>query len=345
MRRNNAKSLLAIEKLKDKAINKGITLLPLSIVHSTKKIAGVGNARKVGMDAALRRFAQINLNGWIACLDADCLIATNYLKALEKLEEGEGDFATIYFEHQPGVDNDLNNGIQQYELYLRYYVQGLKYCRFPFAFHTIGSSMAVRADRYALAGGMNTRKAGEDFYFLHKLAPAGKHIALNDTCVYPSARISDRVPFGTGKAQEKWVSEKKKKLEVYHPAVFEELKCFFSQVDRLYRSDQPNQRNFIQSLQKGMLAYLLETEVNFFKNMDVMNRHSASIQSFRKRFFSWMDGLRVLKTVHYLRDRFYGNLVVENAASHLLKLLQGRPVVSNDIATLLDIYRKLDREE
>ena len=71
---------------------------------------------------------------------------------------------------------------------------------FPFAFHTIGSSMAVRASSYMRQGGMNKRKAGEDFYFQQKIIPLCGFTECNSTVVYPSPRPSYRVPFGTGRA-------------------------------------------------------------------------------------------------------------------------------------------------
>jgi len=40
----------------------------------------------------------------------------------------------------------------------------------PYAYHTIGSAFACRAEAYIAAGGMNRRHAAEDFYFLQQLA-------------------------------------------------------------------------------------------------------------------------------------------------------------------------------
>lgn len=47
---------------------------------------------------------------------------------------------------------------------------------------------------------MNQRKAGEDFYFLHKFSILDQLGEINVEIVLPLARSSDRVPFGTGKA-------------------------------------------------------------------------------------------------------------------------------------------------
>jgi len=109
----------------------------------------------------------------IICFDADCLCDSNYFLAIEEHAEKHpsADGFNIYFEHPcEGTDypQEIYEGIIQYELHLRYMNQFLRYAGFPFAYHTIGSSFAVRAGTYALQGGMNSRKAGEDFYSLIK---------------------------------------------------------------------------------------------------------------------------------------------------------------------------------
>ena len=47
-----------------------------------KRQAGVGLARKLGMDEAVRRFEYLNKDGIISCLDADCTCSKTYLTAL-----------------------------------------------------------------------------------------------------------------------------------------------------------------------------------------------------------------------------------------------------------------------
>ena len=63
---------------------------------------------------------------------------------------------------------------------------------------TIGSAFAVTANAYIKRGGMTRSQAGEDFYFLQTLAQIGTVGEITTTKVYPSARLSDRIPFGTG---------------------------------------------------------------------------------------------------------------------------------------------------
>ena len=76
----------------------------------------------------------------------------------------------------------------------------MKYSNLPYSFHTIGSAFALTASAYARQGGMNRRKAGEDFYFINKLIKGEVFGEINDTTVIPSPRVSNRVPFGTGRA-------------------------------------------------------------------------------------------------------------------------------------------------
>src|SRR4030095_9895180 len=122
-----------------------------------------------GMDEALRRFDEVGwAEGIIAGYDADCRCETNYLTALERhfQKNSQSPGCSIYFEHPLSgpLSPAVYEGAAAYELHLRYFVQALRYAGFPHAHHTLGSCMAVRACTYCKQGGMNKRKAGEDFY-------------------------------------------------------------------------------------------------------------------------------------------------------------------------------------
>ena len=202
------------------------------------KQAGVGLARKIGMDEAVRRFDDIGrTTGIVVCYDADCRCERNYLRSIERHFEKNPRTpgCSIYFEHplDGPLDAKVYEAIAAYELHLRYYVRGLRYAGFPHAHHTIGSCMAVRADVYKKQGGMNKRKAGEDFYFLQKIFPLGAFTELTDTTVNPSPRGSDRVPFGTGKAVRAHLAGNK--IGTYPLEAFLDLKMLF---DRLPATDR-----------------------------------------------------------------------------------------------------------
>ena len=200
--------------------------------------AGVGLARKIGMDEALRRFDDVGRpEGIISGFDADCRCEPNYLTALERhfQENPRSPGCSIYFEHplKGPLPPPVYRAIAVYELHLRYYVQALRHAGFPHAHHTVGSCMAVRAGAYRNQGGMNRRKAGEDFYFVHKIIPLGGFTDLTATTVYPSPRPSDRVPFGTGKAVGDILSGRE--IKTYPLEAFLDLKQLVERVPALVR--------------------------------------------------------------------------------------------------------------
>ena len=91
-----------------------------------KKHAGVGLARKIGMDEACWRFQKIrNPRGIIAAFDADSRCEVNYFKAIVEHFQKKSHIqaASIYYEHPTqGVDfeEDVYAAIVLYELHLRY---------------------------------------------------------------------------------------------------------------------------------------------------------------------------------------------------------------------------------
>lgn len=283
------------------------------------KHAGVGLARKIAMDEAVRRFEQIDKkNGIISCFDADSQCDSNYLAEIENhfIKHPKSPGCSIYFEHplQGEYDDEIYEAIIEYELFLRYYVNVLRFTGFPHAFETIGSSMAVRSAAYQKQGGMNRRKAGEDFYFLHRIIPLGDFTELNTTRIIPSPRISDRVPFGTGKAVGEWMNNKS--LTTYNPLIFADLKEFIISVNELQSLRPDNVNDWLGRLPKSIDEFLEEN--NFEGQLAQIQNHSINLDGFRKRFFHWFNGFRVLKFVHFARDNQYGNISVLEAAQWLL---------------------------
>lgn len=162
---------------------------------------GVGQARKLGMDEALRQIGFAGLgNGILFSLDADTLVSGNYFTAAADFFDNhpECGAAVFGFRHQPGKTAELQRAIDGYETYIHDYSDGLKKAGSPYAYYSIGSAFAVRAETYLKAGGMREKPAGEDFYFLQAARKCGAVGMVGEVTVSPEARISDRVPFGTG---------------------------------------------------------------------------------------------------------------------------------------------------
>ena len=315
-----------------------------------KKEAGVGTARKILMDEAVRRFSSLDRpEGIITGLDADALVQPNYLEALvEHFRSGSSapgpDGCSIRFEHPlsgTAYEAEVYEAITLYELHLRYYLQAQRSTSYPGAYHTVGSSMAVRADIYCLEGGMNRRKAGEDFYFIQKLAQRGNFSQCNSTCVRPSPRPSDRVPFGTGRAVSLFLKGEDRLL-TYHPEPFRMLGGLFSGVNALYSG--PTAASVLNQL-PGVLQEFLQTQGFEAALMEIRN-NSSSPSAFRKRFWRWFNMFRIMKFLHFARERGFPDIPVGEAASELLRILDpehtGIPSVGTDPKKLLLIYRMLD---
>ena len=303
------------------------------------KVAGVGLARKIGMDEASWRLEKVgNPEGIIACFDADCRCAENYLISLEQhfLQYPKSNACSIYFEHPlcgAHFEEAIYQSIISYELHLRYYIQAQRYAGFPMAYHTVGSSMAVRCSDYQKQGGMNRRKAGEDFYFIHKFTGLGRFTELQNTTVFPSPRPSKRVPFGTGRAIL-GILKDKGQYQSYALQSFEDLKSFLDQVPDLYREDIAG-LSFAESIE----AFLKQQD--FGSRLAEIKKHTASLDSFRKRFYQWFDAFMLMKYVHFARDQYFPNVAVAESASTLLLQLGIEPAATEK--DLLRQYRQLDR--
>ncbi|MFK7933792.1 MAG: glycosyltransferase family 2 protein [Saprospiraceae bacterium] len=310
------------------------------------KHSGVGLARKIGMDEAVFRLEKAkNKRGVIVCFDADSKCDRNYLSEIDRhfREQTKTQACGIHFEHPlHGIDqeDDVYEAILDYELHLRYYVNAQRFAGFPFAYQTIGSSMAVRCDAYQQQGGMNRRKAGEDFYFLHKFIPLGKFTELNTTRVIPSPRCSHRVPFGTGKAVAELIKSKGEYL-TYAPQSFIDLKIFFSIVSKLRTVDVPETEIIIGSLPQSIQAFL--TEVNFSENLLEIQKNTKNAKTFKTRFFRWFNAFMLMKYVHFARDHYYPNVSIAETSAWLLiesKVDNTQPLSKLD---MLKSWRKIDR--
>lgn len=307
---------------------------------------GVGLARKTGMDEAVRRFDFLERpDGVILSLDADCKVESNYLTEIDKelYRKKERAACSIYFEH-PVSGNEFSQNIYRsaalYELHLRYYLQGIIYTGFPYTYHTLGSAMAVKAHAYVKAGGMNKRQAGEDFYFIQKLMPAGGYFSLNTTTVHPSPRLSDRVPFGTGVTISKILREKSRDLLTYNFNSFRELRLFFGMVGDIYNCSKGNYDKFYLTLPESIRIFIGIRE--WKDKITEIKFNTSGFQSFKKRFFNWFNMFKVVKYMNFVHEGLFKKTPVKQASRQLL-LEKNIFCDSDDPVNLLKCYRELEK--
>jgi hypothetical protein len=305
----------------------------------------VGLARKTGMDEAVRRFNQLNKpDGIILNLDADCKVKSNYFAAVYSEMHNRKDRAacSIYFEH-PISGNEFSEEVYRsiilYELHLRYYLQGLAFTGFPYVHHTVGSAIAIKALPYVKAGGMNRRMAGEDFYFIQKLLPAGGFFNLNQTTVFPSPRSSARVPFGTGVTILRLTEENNENLLTYNLKAFIEIKTLFSLIDKIFLCANDDPEFAYHDLPPGIMQFTDMQE--WTAKIREIKSNTSGIQSFRKRFFGWFNMFKIVKYLNSVHSSFFEKRPVSESASELLKAI-GEDFKSDNPAELLEYFRLLE---
>lgn len=320
IKRFNQETFERLMVWKDKNDRPDFALHPIYASEVNAKHAGAGMARKIGMDEATRRFNSLNRpDGVIISMDADCLVSSNYLKSIESYFASDKSYfaATINFRHRIDEMGDprQRKGIQLYEDYLRYYKHAHDFAGFPNSIYTIGSAFAVRAGAYVKQGGMNRRQAGEDFYFLNKLTNLGKIGEINDACVFPSARVSDRVPFGTGAAMTKWMNEDGDLTMTYNFTAFRDLKLLFDSVDGLFRIEVGDIESKLAVCPQPVKEYL--ALIDFSKKLQEINSNSSSLLSFRKRFFQYFDAFVIMRFLNWSHPGYYPRQDLYEAISQL----------------------------
>ena len=249
---------------------------------------GVGLARRIGADTALRYIEEGCIERPIVfCTDADAALPSGYFDAPR---EGGEAAAWVYPFTHVSDDPALREAVLGYELSLRYYVNRLAYAESPYAFHTIGSCVAVDATAYAMVRGFPKRNAAEDFYLLNKLAKVGLVHRLAGSAIEIEARASHRVPFGTGPALARAPDTLDSRMD-YAPATFELLRSLHETASRGRFTDLPD----------NMGALLAAVGYERFRPP----RRDP------RAFHTWFDALKTVRFVHAARQRFADVPLVE----------------------------------
>ena len=292
-------SLRLLEKLKGMKVPENFHL---RTVYSPDLTNGVGQARKIGFDLFCRSRTPENADTSVMfSLDADCLVDKRYFTAVLSAFEtvGEVGGVVVPVKHQKSDDPDVERAIRSYEDYLASYERDLEWAGSPYAFQTIGSGFAVRVSDYIRCGGMKQKNAGEDFYFIQELVKCSVVVKVPDTLVFPSPRLSDRVPFGTGTAVEGIISGKPPR-EVTRAAV-EVLKTV---LDTAKEPDGlADAEAFLAKLPAEAAGFFKENNFAAVWQRTCINQKLKDDSSRQKAFNLWFDGLQTRRFLHSLSER------------------------------------------
>lgn len=288
-------------EIKNPNLNIGIVDVSTDGKEMPQKHGGVGFARKLGIDLALSCFDYSSAEKKIIIsLDSDCTVSSNYIESIiTKFNKNNLHAAVVKFEHP--LIGEEQAAIINYEIFLRYYVLGLLYAKSHYAYFSVGSVIICDVESYIKVGGMNKRKAGEDFYFLEKLAKLDKINKIEDATVFPSSRSSDRVPFGTGASIKRILDNVRDEYILYNPVVFEIIKSWLEIYSSINLSVNVGQiLNEAREINNHLYLFLIQQ--NFENDWINIIKNTKSEIQLEKQKLNWMDSFRTLKLIHFLRD-------------------------------------------
>jgi glycosyltransferase involved in cell wall biosynthesis len=249
---------------------------------------GVGWARKTVMDLIN---SQASGKDMIISLDADTKFNPDYFQSVADTFQQHLDAValSVPYYHRLTGDEEKDRAILRYEIYMRYYAINLWRINSPYSFTAIGSAMALPAWAYRAIGGMTPHKSGEDFYFLQKLRKYGEVLTWNPEKVYPAARYSDRVFFGTGPAMIKGSRGDWKSYPIYPYAFFDEVKQLYDLFPTLFDRDVPTP-----------LDHFIKRKFRSSNIWQPLRENFKTPENFVRACHHKLDGLRILQ---YLKER------------------------------------------
>ena len=320
------------------------TDIPIHIIDKSSrgkgwdnKKKGVGWARKVLFDKIIEDKADTEL---IVSLDADTEFSDNYLQSvLTKMNTNSQAMAlAVPYYHKLTSNNRQNQTLLRYETYMRYYMLQMLQIHNPYAFTALGSAMVFPLKAYKKVGGITPMQAGEDFYLMQKFAKTGTIAIHNTECVYPSGRISLRVPFGTGPAVNKDIENQDSSYPFYPSNIFKLIEETFSCFPKLYTQNLPTP-----------MTSFLENQLKTTDLWQPMRKNYKKIELFVKACVERVDGLRILQFLKqeyskYNQTSSEGNLI-EYCTNNKIDIDPKFSFLTSDIETLDSLRNKLFEKE
>ena len=260
---------------------------------------GVGLARHQACTAGI---AFIEDTAPVISLDADSPVDPNYFSAIFEYIAQHPNFQAghVSFEHRHCGTANEKRAIEIYEQHLKRHRQKLEEAHSPHAWYAIGSTIVCTKAAYLKSGGYHRRRmAGEDFYLLQQLSKTGCAIErIEDAIVFPSDRVSDRVPFGTGKAVGDtiengcWLT--------YHDHCYRDLGLLLAAVEK---GVSCSVAEILKDVPETCMDWLVGRK--FESVWPKLKANSRDDTMLLQRFHQWLDAFQTLKLIHFLSDHAY----------------------------------------
>ncbi|MFN8135075.1 MAG: glycosyltransferase family A protein [Bacteroidales bacterium] len=268
------------------------------------KSHGIGVARKYLMDFISKKAQPYDI---IISMDADTVFSNEYIASVaENIRINPAASAiSIPYYHRLTYNEELDRAMLRYEIYMRAFAINMWRIRSPYCFTALGSAIALPVWAYRAVGGMTPKLSGEDFYFLQKIVKTGRLLHWNSEIVYPAARLSDRVFFGTGPALIKGIAGDWNSYPVYHHSLFDMVSDTYKLFPALFL------RNTETPLDPFLVRKFGELPWTSLRNNFKTREH------FTRACHEKLDGLRILQ---FLKESQLPDEKVSEAA--LIELLQ-----------------------
>jgi len=337
----------------------GISDFPVEVVDRSSKgngwkgkDFGVGWARKTAMD---RINVQADNEDLMISLDADTFFNPQYFQSVaDNLKRNPGAVAlSVPYYHRLTGDEVKDRAILRYEIYMRYYAINLWRIGSPYNFTAIGSAIALPIRSFRAVGGITPHKSGEDFYFVQKLRKYGRVVTWNAEKVYPAARYSDRVFFGTGPAMIKGVNGDWKSYPIYPYGFFDEVKQTNDIFSELFSKNVPTPMDdFIKEKFQGKNIWQPLRE-NFRTEEKFVRACHHKLDALRiLQFLKWRNTRsKILDEENLLLwlERFYPEKLSDLKFDPGLFTFSGNPVVQLDqlrnvLVNIEDSFQKKNHE-
>jgi len=298
VKNNNQKTY---QKLIEKKYNYNFIAIDAFSVENAipNKLAGVGYARKIGLDFSLNHIS--SEKSLLCSLDADTLINKNYLKKIKDNFKKDISVAVINFKHQKSQNPIIEEGIRKYEKSIKKIAKEIELTGSPYGYVSMGSTIVCNVKSYIACGGMNTKTATEDFYFLQALAKYTKIHKINELLVFPSSREENRVYLGTGFRMDEYLKNRLFKNLDFKKDSFLEIK----KIIQIVKQYQNYEYNFVikevnKKLNKKSEKFLIDKD---FKNVwNKFKKNSKNKNQFMLFFHQWFDALTIIKLLKKLNN-------------------------------------------
>lgn len=304
---------------------------------------GVGWARKVVMDYCAAKAEDSDI---ILCLDADTTFRPDYFDSIIQTFKQNPKAVALSnpYYHLLTGDETKDRAILHYEIYMRYFVLNMYRIESPYSFTAVGSAIALPVSAYRSIGGITPHKSGEDFYFLQRLRKFGEIVRWNKEKVYPAARYSDRVGFGTGPAMIKGRDGDWNSYPIFPFEYYDEVKSTYDLFPDLFEKDIKTPMDVFNLEKFGEKDIWTLLRENFKQKDKFVRACHNKLDGFRVfQFLKWRNSENKLtddENFNRFFDKFYPERL--SSLSFDLKMLSLEKSSVKDLDELRDLLVEIE---